>query len=92
MKISVIYCARLRSVTGVSREVFEVGETCPLQEVTNQVIQRRGELASGVLLDGGNTLQRGILVCVNDEQVDPRDTRILHDGDSVTFMSPISGG
>lgn len=92
MQVSVEYTAQLRRAAGVAQESFELPPGSTVQQLAGQVAQRHGDQLAGVLLSETGTLQRSMLVFVDDEQIPLDWPQPLRDGQRVTFAAPISGG
>jgi molybdopterin converting factor small subunit len=92
MKIRVDYVAQLKDAAGRADEVVELADGTNLQDLIRQVAARRGERLAGLLLDDGGELRPSALVFVGDDQIEWHDACPLHDGATVTLMSPLAGG
>ncbi len=92
MKVNVEYTAQLRKIIGDGGEIVEVGEGTSLSEVVSIIAEKYGDRLQDVLFDKEGTLQPSVLVSVNDAQADPLVNEPLHDGDRISFMSPMAGG
>ena len=90
--LTIEYTAQLRRAAGVARETLEAHGDCALEELVRQLADRHGEELRRVLLDAEGRLQRSVLVFVNDQQVAEGSDMKLRDGQTVTFVAPISGG
>jgi molybdopterin converting factor small subunit len=92
MQVTVEYAAQVKRVAGIASETIEVNSACTVQELVKQAVDRHGDALRRVLLDSGGELQRSILVFVGEDQARWDDHVELKDGDTVTLLSPISGG
>ncbi|HEX5413677.1 MAG TPA: molybdenum cofactor biosynthesis protein MoaE [Terriglobia bacterium] len=81
MKIKVLFFGFIHDLTGLREEHVELGEGETLQELRS-LYERRfppiGELAGA------------LLIAVNQQISEP--LTVLHEGDEVAFMPPVSGG
>jgi len=84
--------AQVRRAAGVASEAVDARETPSLNGLIQRLAERRGEPLRTMLLDGGDRLQPSVLVFVNDRHVLAGDKSPLRDGDTVTLLSPVSGG
>ena len=91
MRIKVEYAAQLKRAAGVGSEEFELDAPGSLRDLVSCIAEKHGDPLSGLLLDDARRLQPSILVFLGNDQVRGEDTP-LEDGNSVTFLSPISGG
>jgi MoaE-MoaD fusion protein len=81
MKIKVLFFGFIHDLTGLREEQVELGEGETLQglrRVYENRFPRMGELAGSLLF------------AVNEQIAEP--IAVLHDGDEVAFMPPVSGG
>ena len=92
MQITVEYAAQVKRATGTGRETVDVETAATLRQLVCHVIARHGETLKPVLLDADGNLHPSILVFVNNEQCCNIAEHELSDGDTVAFLSPISGG
>jgi molybdopterin converting factor small subunit len=91
MKITVEYASQIKRVIGSETEEYHVEEKGTLQDLILLVSQKHdAELHS--LLFQGEELHPSILLFVKDNQVRWEDNPELKEGDTVTLLSPISGG
>jgi molybdopterin converting factor small subunit len=92
MQVTVEYAAQIKRVAGTASETVEVGATCTVQELVKKAVANHGEALGKILLDSDGELQRSLLVFVGETQARWDDQIALKDGDTVTLLSPISGG
>ncbi len=92
MKVNVEYTAQLKTIIGAGAEIFEVDDRTNLSGILSIIAEKYGDKLQDVLLDKDGNLQPSVLVSVNDAQADPLVNEPLHDGDRVSFMSPMAGG
>ena len=89
MQINVEYVAQVRTAAGVSSESLEVPADATVQSLVAAACEQHEELVKVLCADGGG-LHPSILVFRGEEPCDA--TSVLADGDTITFLSPISGG
>lgn len=89
MQIHVEYVAQVRTAAGVSSESLEVAEEATVQALVGAACERHEQLAR-VLCDDAGSLHPSILVFRGEEPCQADSP--LADGDTITFLSPISGG
>ena len=92
MQITVEYSAQVKRAAGTGRETVELDGTPSLRDVALHVAGLHGGDLSAVLLDGKGNIHPSILIFVGDDQVRGDDDRPLAEGNTVAFLSPISGG
>ncbi len=81
MRIEVLFFGLTQDLTGFGRERLEIPENTTLHDLRRQYSHRFPPLGE---------LGTSLLAAVNQEIGEP--SRILHDGDEVAFMPPVSGG
>ena len=84
MKITVTYMAQARDAAGTTSESVELGDGATVKDLVVAVTGKHGESLEKIMD------HPSVILVVGDEQV-PSD-RTLRDGDSITVLSPISGG
>ena len=84
MKITVTYSAQARDAAGTTSETVELGAGATVKELVAAVTGKHGESLEKIMD------HPSIILVVGDEQV--AGDRALRDGESVTVLSPISGG
>ena len=93
MQVTVEYTAQIKQVAGVARDVIELDGPAPVAEVARQVAASRGEGLAEILLDENGQPRPSILVFKGEDQVRWDDTATLvADGETITLLSPVSGG
>ena len=92
MKIIVQYETQARRAAGVGSETVEVSEGATVAQVVRQLAASHGDPLRAILLDDAAEIQPTLLLFVSDEQIDRDGSTALSDGDSLTIMTPISGG
>jgi len=89
MQIQVEYVAQVRTAAGVSAESLNVPDNATVQTLVVAACEQHEELAKVLCGDAGG-LHPSILVFRGEEPCDAGSS--LADGDTITFLSPISGG
>lgn len=93
MQVTVEYAAQVKQAVGIGREDITLEGPCSPAELVEELVRRHGETLASVLLDSEGRPQRSILVFLGEDQVRLDDTsRQLADGDTLTLLSPVSGG
>jgi len=93
MQVTVEYAAQVRQATGISREEVTLAEPCSAAELVRELVARHGEPLGSVLLNSEGQPQRSILAFLGEDQVRLDDASVqLADGDTLTLLSPVSGG
>ena len=93
MQVTVEYAAQIKSIAGVAREVIELDGPCPVADIARRVASARGEDLAEILLDENDQPRPSILGFRGEDQVRWDDTStIVSDGDTITLLSPVSGG
>ncbi|MBQ16874.1 MAG: hypothetical protein CMJ65_07090 [Planctomycetaceae bacterium] len=93
MNVTVEYAAQVKQVAGIGSESIELAAPCTIAELARQVAERHGGPLSNILLDGEGAPRRSILVFLGEDQVRwDDDSTLVRDGDTVTLLSPVSGG
>jgi len=93
MQITVEYAAQIKRVAGVAQDVIELDGPSPVAEVARQVAASRGGDFAEILLDENGQPRHSILVFKGEDQVRWDDTATLvADGETITLLSPVSGG
>ena len=89
--IQVRYTAQLKKMLGFGRQkiVLETGST--LQNLLEKLCLENGEDFEAMLFEE-DTYREHILIVHNNSQVSYTQNPVLKFGDTVTLMSPISGG
>jgi MoaD family protein len=88
--ITLEYFAQARQAAGCDHDQFDMETSLTLQELIQRSCERHGEGLSEILLDQ-QKLAAWILVSINGTAATNHE-QILHDGDVIRLLSPISGG
>lgn len=92
MKVTVEYTAQIRRAAGVSTEDYSVEDGCTADTLLQQIAERHGnELGRFLVTDSGDP-QSTLLAFISDSQIRWGEATPLVDGQTVTLLSPISGG
>lgn len=89
MQVHVEYVAQVRTAAGVSSESLSVPDNGTVQSLAAVACEQHQGLEKVLCTEGGK-LHPSILVFRGEEPCDADST--LADGDTITFLSPISGG
>lgn len=92
MKVTVKYLAQAREAAGRSSEVVELDGPTTLHDLVVLLARAHGAAFARLALDASGCPHASLLVAIGDEQVRPGDARKLAAGETVTIMTPISGG
>lgn len=91
MKVTVEYASQIRRTVGTESEEYELEENKNLHDLI-QLVSEKHDAELHSLLFKEETLHPSILLFIKDKQVKWEDNPALSDGDTVTLLSPISGG
>ena len=93
MNITAVYTTQLKASLGVASESLEVDDDdATVGTLITVLADRHGDDFTRYALDAQGSLLPSIILCIGDEQVASGSDAALTDGDSVTFLSAISGG
>lgn len=92
MQITVQYEAQARRAAGIASETVEVADRCSVSDCIRQVADTAGEPLKPILIDAAGAVQPSLLTFLNDVQIMRSNDRLLAAGDTLTLMTPISGG
>ena len=92
MKVTVRYLAQAREAAGRSGEEIELDGPITVHDLVVRLARQHGSAFARMALDPSGCPHPSLLVAVGDEQVRPGDPRVLAAGETVTLMTPISGG
>jgi len=92
VKITVRYLAQAKEATGRASEEVELDGSATLQDLIVRLARQHGSAFARMALDGAGAPHPSLLIVIGDEQVRPGERRALAGGDTVTLMTPISGG
>lgn len=92
MQIKLQYAAQIKAAVGRSQELVDVPDAATLQQVVRAAADRHGEGLRRLLLRPDGSVRRAVLLFLGDECVSIDQPIELKEGDTLTIMSPISGG
>lgn len=92
MKLNIRYSAQARAATGLDREEIDLDEPISVHDLIVRLARQHGTAFRLLALDTHGCPHPALLVVLGDEQVRSGDHRLLKAGDSVTILTPISGG
>ena len=92
MRVNVVYAAQVKRAAGVGSEEIELKGRCTVATLLNAVAETRGAEIRELLLDASGSPRKSLLLFVGDNQVYADSHVELCDGDTITIMTPISGG
>jgi molybdopterin converting factor small subunit len=92
VNITAIYTTQLKAALGKATESIELADDATIGTLIAALTERHGDDFTRFVLDQAGNLLPSIILCIGDEQVAPGNDTPLADGDSVTFLSAISGG
>jgi molybdopterin converting factor small subunit len=92
MKVTLEYTAQLRHAAGTRNEVLDLPPGMALRAALQQVAARHSAEFRQQLLASTGDIQPSLLLFHCDRQVAAGNDPVLSDCDTVTIMSPISGG
>ena len=92
MQVTVEYTAQIRRAAGVSSESYSVDDGCTVDELLPQIAERHGSDLGRFLVTEDGSPQSTLLAFISDSQVRWGNETPLKDGQTVTLLSPISGG
>jgi molybdopterin converting factor small subunit len=92
MKVTVKYAAQARVATGVPVEEVELDEPLTIHDLVIRLARQHGSAFRRLALDANGCPHPSLLVAIGDDQVRPGDHRKIAAGETITIMTPISGG
>lgn len=92
MRITLEYATQLKAAAGVAEESFDLPAGAGIQELLESAAEKHGAGLRRILFDSGGRVHPSLLVFVGDTQVRAGESPRLNGGDTVTILSPISGG
>ena len=92
MEIEVHYATQVKRAAGMRSETVNVPDDCTVHALLRQVAGQHGEGLQKLLLSEAGDVQPGLLLFLGDSQVTAGEDPPLQSGQSLTIMSPISGG
>lgn len=92
MTVVLEYTAQLKRAASVGREEVQLPAQATLADAVAAALQRHDEEFRRLLVTADGGLQPTLLAFHCDRQIGPGANPALRDGDTLTFLSPISGG
>lgn len=92
MQITIRYEAQAKRAAGVGSETIEVNGPCRVSDCLRQVADAHGDTLKPILLNSDGEIHPALLLFKGDEQIGQAAEAELSDGDTLTIMTPISGG
>lgn len=92
MKVTVRYLAQAKEAAGRASEEIALDGPTTVQDLIVRLARRHGPAFERMALNGSGTPHPSLLVVIGDEQVRPGEVRPLAGGETITLMTPISGG
>jgi molybdopterin converting factor small subunit len=92
MQVNLEYTAQLRRAAGVRWELIELPEAATLQDALHAAVARHGAEFQRQVLTPSEARQPTLLCFRGEQQVSTAANPILQAGETITLMSPISGG
>ena len=92
MAVVVEFAGQIKRAAGVASETIETDGATSLAAIVHGIGATHGDPLRSLLLDTDGQLQKSLLVFVGDRQVRGARNCDVHDGETITLLSPISGG
>jgi molybdopterin converting factor small subunit len=92
MKVFVKYSAQAREATGLGVEEIELDEPITVHDLVLRLSRQHGSAFARLALDANGCPHPSLLLAIGDEQIRPHDSRKVAHGETVTILTPISGG
>ena len=93
MQITIQYESQVRRAAGISSETIEVPDDyCSVRACISTVAAAHEKKLKPILVNTDGEVQPTLLVFLNDIQIVRGSESMLSDGDTLTLMTPISGG
>jgi molybdopterin converting factor small subunit len=92
MKVTVKYAAQARVATGLASEELELDEPPTVHDLVIRLARQHGSAFRRLALDANGCPHPSLLVAIGDDQVRSGDHRKVASGETVTIITPISGG
>ena len=92
MQVTVEYTAQIRRAAGISSEEYSVQEGCTIDSLLLEIAARHGNDLGRLLIAEDGSPQATLLAFISNSQVRWGNDTPLQDGQTVTLLSPISGG
>lgn len=92
MRINVQYTAQIKAAAGVASDTIEIHQGAGLAESIRQAARQGNDALHKLLIREDGSVQPTLLLFVDDECISHDVSVPLRDGQTLTIMSPISGG
>ena len=92
MKVTVIYAAQARVAVGLGSEELELDGPTSVHDLVVRLARRHGTAFGRLALDANGRPHPSLLVAIGDDQVPSGALRKVASGETVTIITPISGG
>jgi len=92
MAVVVEFAGQIKRAAGVSSKAIETDGTTSLMAIVRGIGETHGEPLRSLLLDADGQVQKSLLVFIADRQVRGAQDCDVNDGETITLLSPISGG
>lgn len=92
MKVTVKYAAQARVATGLSSEEVELDEPTTIHDLVIRLARQHGSAFRRLALDANGCPHPALLIAIGDDQVRSGDHRKVTSGETITIITPISGG
>lgn len=92
MEVLVVFTTQLKAALGMGQQTLSLDEGSTVHRAIEALALQYPEEFSRLVLDEEQNVLPSIVACVNDQQVDLNRQEPLHDGDTLTLLSAISGG
>ena len=92
MRIRFNYFAQIRQAAGVDSLLLDLDEGTTLSHALAKAADQHGEAFRSLILAAPNQVRPSIILLLNDTAVRDDLTRKLKAGDSLSLLSPLSGG
>jgi molybdopterin converting factor small subunit len=92
MQVTLEYTAQLKRAAGIGREAFVLPDGATLSDALRHAAYQHGDEFRRLVFTSAGSIHPVLLLFHGDAQVSPAADQRLNDGDTVTVMTPISGG
>lgn len=92
MQVTIVYTAQLKAELGIAQERIQLAAPCTVPELIHHLSQKHERLFARLVVGDDGQLVSSIIPCLNDKQVGLSNDQQISDGDTLTFLSAISGG
>ncbi len=92
MTITIRYSGQARQFAPSATVDIEVDEAASVNEFLPRLLIDADERLRALLVDADGRLKRSVLAVLHGEAIDPNETKLLRDGDELTFHPALAGG